>query len=85
MAALTDSEILEQYKLARDAIVMAIAEGRSVIEYQVMSQRRKSTDPVAALRVVESQIAFYDQKVANAASAAGGGSRASTTGVINLR
>jgi hypothetical protein len=68
MASLTDSEILEQYKVARDAIVAAIAAGRDVIEYQVMSQRRKSADPVAELRLIEQQIVYYERRVAGATS-----------------
>ena len=66
MAALTDTEILEQYKLARDAIVTAIRLGQDVIEYQVMSQRRRSADPVAELRLIETQIAVYEQRIQSA-------------------
>jgi hypothetical protein len=63
MASLSDAEILEQYKVARDSIVTAIAEGNDVVEYQVMSQRRRSTDPAQALRLVEQQIAYYESRV----------------------
>ena len=64
--ALSDVEILNQYKLARDSIVLAIAEGNDVVEYQVMSQRRRSTDPAQALRLCEQQIQYYQRLVDDA-------------------
>lgn len=62
--ALSDVEILNAYKLARDAIVLAIAAGQDVVEYQVMSQRKRTADPVAELRLIETQIQYYERKVA---------------------
>jgi hypothetical protein len=62
MASLSDAEILEQYKLARDTIVTALADGSSTIEYQIGSRRVKRTDPAAALREIERLIAYYEQR-----------------------
>jgi hypothetical protein len=67
MASLSDSEILEQYKLARDAIVTAIAEGSHSVEYRVGSRQVRRTDPAVALREIERIIGMYETKVAGAA------------------
>jgi hypothetical protein len=62
MASLSDAEILEQYKLARDAIVTALAEGNDEIEYQIGSRRVRRTDTTLALREVERLIAYYEAR-----------------------
>jgi hypothetical protein len=62
MSSLSDAEILEQYKLARDTLVVAIADGSSVVEYRVGSRMKKTTDPVSALREIERLIAYYQAK-----------------------
>ena len=67
MASLSDSEILEQYKLARDALVAAINSGSMLVEYQVMSQRKRVTDPIKELEFVEAQIRAYEQRADQAA------------------
>ena len=62
MASLSDAEILEQYKLARDSIVTAIAEGSHAVEYTIGSRRVRRTDPAIALREIERLIAYYAAK-----------------------
>ena len=62
MASLSDAEILEQYRLARDAIVTAIAAGTETVEYQIGSRRVKRTDTTLALREIERLIAYYQAK-----------------------
>ena len=62
MASLSNSQILEQYKLARDALVAAIAAGSNVVEYQIMSQRKRVADPLQELKHVEFMIAHYEQR-----------------------
>jgi hypothetical protein len=61
--AATNSEILEQYRLARDAILTAIAAGNDVVEYRIGSRSKRVTDPVSELRFVEEMIERYESKV----------------------
>ena len=63
MASLSEAEILEQYKLARDAIVTAIADGSHSVEYAIGSRRVKRTDPAIALREIERIIATYQARI----------------------
>lgn len=70
MAALTDSEILTQYKLARDALVVAIEDGANVVEYQIGSRRKRVSDPIAELKLVESMITRYQSRIDGAAGRA---------------
>ena len=67
MSSLSDSAILEQYKLARDALVAAINSGSMLVEYQIMSQRKRVTDPIKELEFVETQIRAYEQRADQAA------------------
>ena len=68
MASLSDSDILEQYKLARDAIVQAIQDGDNVVEYFIGSRRKRVTDPMVELRFVETMITQYTARVDGAGS-----------------
>ena len=62
MASLSDAEILEQYKLARDTIVAAIVDGTGTVEYQIGSRRVRRTDTTAALREIERLIQYYETR-----------------------
>ena len=62
MPSMTDAEILEQYKLARDRIVTAIADGEDTVEYQIGSRRVRRSECTVALREVEKMIAYYQTR-----------------------
>lgn len=80
MASLSDSAVLEQLKLARDALIAGIVNGQSIVEYQVMNQRKRVSDPIAALKEVQEQIAHYEARVAATTAPAAGSSSGSNTG-----
>lgn len=63
MASLSDAEVLEQYKTARDLIVAAIGVGESVVEFEIRGRRTRYTDPAAILDRVEKCIASYESKI----------------------
>lgn len=61
--SLTDSEILEEYKLARDTLVGAIQTNESVVEIEIRGKRSRVTDPQEMLETVESMIRYYENRV----------------------
>ena len=61
--SLSDSDILEQYKLARDALVTAIGNNESVVEIEIRGKRSRVTDPQKMLETVEEQISKYERRI----------------------
>ena len=75
MASLTDSEILEQYKLARDSVVAKINAGTHVTELTIRSKTSRFPSSEALLKHIESMITYYSRLVSQAAQQNKGGSR----------
>lgn len=60
--AQTDSEVLEDLKTARDAVVSAIAEGRMTVRYKIGGREHEMLDPIKALDGLEKLIERYETK-----------------------
>lgn len=64
--SLSDVALLEQYKLARDAIVTAIATDRGVVRYKIGMREVERFDPARALAEIEELIRYYERKTSAA-------------------
>ena len=60
--AQTDSEVLEDLKTARDAVLAAIAEGRMTVMYRIGNREHETLDPIKALDGLEKLIERYETK-----------------------
>lgn len=58
----TDSQVLEDLKTARDAVVAAIAEGRMTVRYKIGTREHETLDPLRALEGLEKLIQLYETK-----------------------
>lgn len=62
--SLSIAEILEEYRLARDALVAGIRAGESVVELEIRNRRVRYSDPASDLKTVEAQITHYESRLA---------------------
>lgn len=60
--ALTNAEILEQYKLARDAVLGAIADGAPVVRYRIGNREVQKDATHSLLESLEEMIDKYEGK-----------------------
>lgn len=67
MASLSDAAILEQYKLARDALVAAIVNGDNMTSFTVRGREFTCDSPNAALELCERMIRLYQSQTDAAA------------------
>lgn len=64
--AQTDAEVLEQYKLARDAILATLAAGtQEVIELEIRNRRVRYIPTQANLKAIEELIKYYERKTSS--------------------
>lgn len=62
--AASDAGFLEELKTARDAIVAAIAGGRTTVDYMIRGRRHVNEAPTEALLRIEELIDIYERKAA---------------------
>jgi len=60
--SLSDAELLEQLKTARDRIVAALAVGDQIVEWEVRGLRQRRKPSVELLDQIEKLIARYESK-----------------------
>lgn len=65
----TDLTVLEQYKLARDAILVNLAAGtKEVVELEIRNRRVEYSSTNQSLEMIEKLIKFYERKTTSGAS-----------------
>ena len=57
--SMSAASVLAAYETARDAVLLAIAEGRLTVTYIIRGRTHTVSDPVAALKGLEAIIATY--------------------------
>ena len=60
--ALTDAQILEEYREGRDTVLQAISAGDSFIEIEIRNRRWKASDPMKVLEWCEKMIIRYENR-----------------------
>lgn len=60
--AQSDSAVVESIKTARDAIIAAIADGQTVVQYTIRGRSKTTTDPSATLLKLEELLQTYEGK-----------------------
>lgn len=59
--AMTDAEVLEQLKEARDAVLLAIVDEAAIVEVEIRGSRVRQ-EPTKLLETIEQLIGRYQQK-----------------------
>lgn len=68
---LSDSQVLQLYKLTRDQLVFAMHNSEAVTQLEIRNRRVQMSDPKELLEAIEERITYYFRLV----SIAGGGSQ----------
>lgn len=66
--AQTDAEVLEDYKLARDAILAAISVGDRVVRYRIGNREVYKDATPQSLEFIEKMIRYYSNLVNGASN-----------------
>ncbi len=69
--ALSDAQILEEYREGRDTVLQAISAGDSYIKIKIRNREWEASDPIKVLEWCEKKIIWYE----NRANAKAGKSR----------
>ena len=69
--ARSDSETLDKLLLVRDGLIDGLANGESVVEFEVRGRRARYPDPVATLEWVEKRIGQLKAKTSRGSARVG--------------